>query len=189
MITGRPAELATIIRTAVQMERSWQNKVPQGASERQRYTPWMPFQIFEFIPLVAEALPELNGNVALEIGSGPGTKMLLMQEIFGLDVTGVERNEEYAAAARRLGLNVAVADALTWYGYSGPHLVWFNRVFRDVAAEADLEARVWAETDPGTVAMCANLEVRPPGSWYPVLDAWADRRVGIWQKPFAGGGS
>jgi trans-aconitate methyltransferase len=189
MITGRPAELAAIIRTAAQMELAWKHKVPQTADERARYTPWMPFQLYEFIPLVAEAMPELNGNLALEVGCGPGTKMILMQELFHLDVIGVERNEEYAAAARSMGLNVAVADALTWHGYAGPHLVWFNRLFRDVMAEADLEAKVWAETNPGTVIMCANLEVRPPGAWYPVLDAWDDRRVGIWQKPFAGTGS
>lgn len=189
MITGRSAELAAIIRSAVQMERSWQNKVPQTDAERALYTPWMPFQIFEFLPLVAEALPETEGNLFLEVGAGPGTKMILVHEIFGLDVTGVERNEAYAAAARAMGLDVAVADALTWTGYSGPHLVWFNRVYRDVAAEADLEAKVWAEVDDGTVVMCANLEARPPLSWYPVLDSWQDRRVGIWQRPFAGSGS
>src|SRR5215467_10982556 len=117
MITGRPAELATIIRTAVQMEQAWKHKVPQEKGERQRFTPWMPFPFFDFIALVAEALPEMDGNRALEIGPGPGSKMIIMQELFGLDVSGVERNEEYAAAARRLGLNVAIADALTWNGY------------------------------------------------------------------------
>lgn len=189
MITGRPAELAAIIRTATEMERAWQNKVNQPSHERQRYAPWLPFQIYEYIPLVAEALPETDGNRFLEIGCGIGTKMLLTHELFGLDVSGIERNEEYAAAARRLGLNVAVADALTWNGYDAFDLIWFNRVFRDVAAEADLEARVWSMARPGAVIMCANLEAGPPPSWYPILDEWSDRRIGIVQRPYAGTGS
>lgn len=188
MITGRPAELATIVRTAVQMEIAWKHKVPQGEAERERFTPWMPFPFFEFTSLVYEALPELDGNEFLEVGCGIGTKMIWVQAAIGMNVSGIERNAEYAAAARRMNLNVAVADALTWHGYAGRHLVWFNRVFRDVAAQADLEALIWAGIDPGTVVMCANLEAGPPRAWYPVLED-VDRRVWIVQKPFAGKGS
>jgi len=189
MITGRPAELAAIIRTCAQMELAWKNKIQQSRADRKLFTGWMPFPIFEYAGLVLEALPEVNGNEFLEIGCGIGTKMLLTAELIPeLRVSGIERNEEYAAAARRLSLNVAIADALNWNGYAGPDWIWFNRVFRDVAAQADLEAKVLAETKPGVVLMCANLETGPPRSWYPILED-TDRRVWIVQKPFTGTGS
>jgi hypothetical protein len=179
-----PREIAAIVRTVLQVERKWQGLVPAAGDGR--HTPWMPFQPFAFIALAAEALPEVDFPAVmrarfLEIGAGPGTKMLLMREIFGFSVRGFERTDEYAAAARSMGLDVQTCDALDWKDYSA-ELVWFNRVFRDPAPQRELEQRVWDETDPGAVVMCANLESRPPRSWFPVLDAWDEERRGIWQK-------
>lgn len=183
--TPDPREIAAVVRTVTQVERKWQGLVPAAGNDR--HTPWMPFQPFAFIALAAEALPEVSFRGLpyparfLEIGAGPGTKMLLMREIFGFDVRGFERTDEYAAAGRAMGLDVATCDALDWKDYSA-ELIWFNRVFRDPAPQRELEQRVWDEADPGAVIMCANLESRPPGAWFPVLDAWDEERRGIWQK-------
>jgi trans-aconitate methyltransferase len=184
----RADQLATVLRTAQQMEREWMRKVPGAGDEM--HTPWMPFCIPDFVALMAEALPDLPPGAGrfLEIGAGIGTKMVIARELFGMDVSGVERTDEYASAARTAGLDVQTADALGWDGYGKADLIWFNRPFRDQAAQARLEAQVWAEAAPGTVVICANLETKPPLSWYPVLDAWDDERRGIWQKPFAADG-
>lgn len=182
-MAARWQDVGTVIRIAQETDQKWLGAVPQDAAERARNTPWMPFQLFTFISMVAEAMPELNGNRYLEVGAGPGTRLLVAEEIFGLDGTGFDITDEYAAAGRLMGLDVRTADALAWDGWTGYDLVWFNRALRG-EPQAELERRVWAQVSPGTVVMCANLESRPPMPWYPVLDAWDDSRRGIWQKPF-----
>ena len=190
---SRPAELGAVIRTALQIERKYMGVLQQDPGSRERNTPWMPFNIFRFLALAAEALPELDGAADpvryFEIGAGPGTKMMLMKEIFGFEVHGIEFYDEYAAAARSTGLDVRTVDAMSWPSYAGSGLIWFNRVYRTPAGQKMLEPLVWETASPGTVIMCANLEDRPPMSWYPVLDEWDDSRAGIWQKPFGSAAS
>lgn len=187
-------DVAAIVRTVLQIEQKVRGILRQDEGEHAMFTSWMPFQPFRFIALAAEALPEISFPPdpgtrprALEIGAGPGTKMLLLQELFGFEVHGIEYYDEYAVTARALGLDVVTGDAGAITAYDGYQLIWFNRCFRNPHAEGLLEKRVWACASPGTVVMCANLEGRPPMSWYPVLDEWDDARAGIWQKPFESG--
>lgn len=187
-------DAAAVLRTVLQIEQKHRGTLIQSEAEHAMFTPWMPFQPFSFVTLLAEALTEMNFPPDpdqrprfFEVGAGPGTKMLIARELFGFEVHGIEYYDEYAVSARVLGLDVATADAGAWLAYDGYQLIWFNRVFRDKHAQALLEGRVWACASPGTVVMCANLESRPPMSWYPVLDEWDDSRTGIWQKPFGSG--
>lgn len=180
---SRAATIARTLARAEQLDREWQGKIAQTAAEKPLYTPWMPFQLYEFIPLLAEAQKELpDPQDYFEIGCGPGPKMLVARDLFGLDSRGIDREQEYVAAACSLGLSAAVADAETWTGYGRADITWFNRVARPGDLEARIEAAVWRGIKPGGVVMCANLE-SPPGGWEPVLDDWADRRRGIWRKP------
>jgi trans-aconitate methyltransferase len=169
------------LRTAARLDQEWLQKITQSDQEKQRFTPWMPYPLYEFVALLAEAVPAAPGGRFLDIGAGPGTKMLVAQELFGLDCRGVERVPEYVDAAAEMGLAVSEADALGWGGYGDFDVAWFNRVFRDPGAQAALEAQIWERAVPFAVVICANLE-EPPG-WWPVLDAWADTRRGIYQKP------
>lgn len=187
-------DVAAVLRTALQIEQKLRGTLRQSGDEHAMFTPWMPFQLFRFIAMAAEAVPEISFPPdpgvrprALEIGAGGGTKMLVLQELFGFDVRGIEYYDEYAATARALGLDVVTGDAGATAAYGGYALIWFNRCFRDPHAQRLLEERVWDCASPGTVIMCANLEDRPPMSWYPVLDEWGDSRAGIWQKPFKSG--
>jgi trans-aconitate methyltransferase len=171
------------MRRAVQLDQQWQRKVPEND---RRYTPWMPFSTPAFVALLAEAVPEARetrGDIRfLDIGCGPGSKMLIARDLFGLDATGFDRVPEYTAAARSLGLNANDADAEHYVAYGSFSVIWFNRVARDAEIQARIEARVWRDAAPGAVVLCANLEDRPPAAWLPVLDDWEDRR-GIWAKP------
>jgi trans-aconitate methyltransferase len=151
----------------------------------------MPFSTPAFISMLAEAaqglaeygIPGNSGDIRfLEVGCGPGPKMLIARDLFGMDVRGIDRSDEYTAAARSIGLNASTCDALSYGCYNWAHVTWFNRVARDADIEADIEAVVWRGMMPGSVVMCANLENRPPAPWLPVLDDWEVRR-GIWRKP------
>lgn len=187
-------DVAAVLRTVLQIEQKHRGTLRQGEGEHAMFTSWMPFQPFRFIAMAAEAVPEISFPPdpacrprALEIGAGPGTKMLLLREMFGFEVHGIEYYDEYAVTGRALGLDVVTGDAGASTAYGGYELIWFNRCFRDPRAQRLLERLVWDHASPGTVVMCANLEDRPPMSWYPVLDEWDDSRAGIWQKPFESG--
>lgn len=148
-------------------------------------TPWIPFPWPDFVALVAEALPEAaSGTLFLEIGCGIGTRMLLAQEIFGLDVTGIDAVPELVSTAQtRMSLpNAILADAREFEHYGKYDLIWFNRPLRDAADQLKLEEHVWEAVKPGAVVICANLEGQPPANWWLVLDDMEVRR-GIWQKP------
>jgi hypothetical protein len=84
--------------------------------DNRAYTPWMPFNTPAFISLLAEALAEADVTsrtrrdlVFLDIGCGPGPKMLVARDLFGLDAHGFDRREEYVRAACSLGLDAKVA--------------------------------------------------------------------------------
>lgn len=182
---GRSVQIARLIGRCTQLAREWQGKVPE--TDR-RYAPWMPFSVPAFIAMAAEALawfaddrPGRTGVTALEIGCGPGPFMLLLRDLLGCDVAGFDRNPEYVAAARSLGLDAFEADAFAFPRYGNFDLIWFNRVARDPALQAAIEHAVWTGTAPGSAVMCANLEHPPPQHWIPVLDDWELRR-GIWVK-------
>jgi trans-aconitate methyltransferase len=170
------------ITTAKRTDLEWMRHQEVGRDDF-RFLPWMPFSWPEFIAMIAEAVPELNGLLFLDVGAGPGTRMLLAREIFGLVVHGIDRVPEYCkAACEELGLTVDCEDALRYKRYGEYDLIWVNRPIRDAELQAQLEAKLWDEMAPGAVVGCANLEDRPPQHWYPILDDWELRR-GVWQKP------
>lgn len=178
--SSRAARIAGSMRLAGQLARDWQRRIPE---DDRRYAPWMPFPLPAFIALLAEALPEADGDYFLEAGCGPGPGMLLARDIFGLDAHGFDRVREYVIAARTLGLNADVADAAEYAGYGKARLIWFNRVARDPVLQARIEAKVWRDAAPGAVVMCAHLESPPPETgWAVILDDWGDLRRGIWRK-------
>lgn len=186
-MTTRASVVASVLRRAARLDREWLGKVAQGDEERRLWTPWMPFSLGEFTMLLAESLaayePGADENVTfLEIGCGPGPKLLVARDVFGLDAYGFDRVADYVAAARTLGLPADTGDAVTFAGYGRAAITWFNRVARDAGIQAQIEAKVWRDTAPGSVVMCANLEAPPPASWFPVVDDWEARR-GAWMKP------
>lgn len=156
--------------------------------DNRAYTPWMPFSTPAFIALLAEALAEADVTprtrrdlVFLDIGCGPGPKMLVARDLFGLDAHGFDRREEYVKAACSLGLDAKTADAETFEHYGAADVLWANRVARDGQIQARIEQKMLRDMKPGATVIMANYEVVPPG-WYPILED-AETRRGIWQKP------
>jgi SAM-dependent methyltransferase len=173
--------LQDTIRTAARLEDAWRQKIALPEADRARYLPFMPFQLPAFDALLYEAMTEAPGDRFLDIGCGPGSKLLIAQEHYGLDAYGIDRVPEYVAAAREAGLKADVADALDWTGYGDFDLIWFYRPMADPALQAQLEWHVWNSMAPGAIVACANLE-SPPPFFLPVLDDWELKR-GIWMKP------
>jgi SAM-dependent methyltransferase len=179
-MTPDPSAIREVLIRAGQIENEQTRKAIPSADPR--YLPWMPFQIPEFVALLAEAIPATPGTRFLGIGAGPGTKELLARDIFGLDPTCLEINPELAAVAQAAGMDVVVGDALDFTGYGAYDLIWFYRPVRDPDLQAALEKAVWDGMSPGAVAVCAALESPPPQArFWPVLED-LDRPRGIWCK-------
>jgi SAM-dependent methyltransferase len=185
-MTNHAQLIRSTIGAVVALDAEWRTS-PAGRDDLSTYLPYMPTPPWpDFVALLAEALPEaVTGDRFLEIGAGVGTRMMLAEAVFGLDVHGVERVPEYVKAARERGLQVDEADALGWDGYGGYDIVFFNRVFADQDSQARLEQQVYAGMKPGAVVIAANLLAPPPRTWYPVLDDGEVRRW-ILQKPLPG---
>lgn len=169
------------IALVTRMDAEWRSS-QAGRDDPAVYLPWMPFPWPDFIALTAEAMPEVAGDQFLDIGCGPGTKMILADVIFGLRASGIERAPEMVKEASQLGLQAFEEDALGWGNYGRYDLVFFNRPFFDNTLQAELERQVWAGMKSGAVVIGVNLVAPPPASWYPVLDDGEVRRW-ISQKP------
>jgi hypothetical protein len=173
-------ELSKAIEQAQLLTRN----APQVAADPSN-TPWMPFNLFDFAALLFEAVPLIPDDATLlEVGCGPGPNLVLARAL-GLDAYGIEVSAELAAPGIDAGLTIEVADALAYDGYRKPAAVWLNRPVRDRGREAALEQKIWREMAGGAVAICANLENRPPESWFIINDSWESLRRGAWVKPHA----
>lgn len=190
MIAGVPAftasrdlpfkTAAAVIRQVQETEHRW---FAQG-DPKSAVLPWMPFQPADFLSIVFECVPELNGHVFLDVGCGPGTKMQLASHFFGFDAWGVEIDPAMVKEAEKHG-QVVCADALKAAPatYAFYDLIWLYRPFRDPALEDELEKRIMAEMKPGAILAGGAWENCPADSrWITVVDDWGLRR-GAWMKP------
>ena len=190
MIAGVPAftasrdlpfkTAAAVIRQVQETEHRW---FAQG-DPKSPVLPWMPFQPADFLSFVFECVPELGGREFLDVGCGPGTKMLLAKHFFGLEPCGIEISETMSVAAEEHGA-VRTGDALLAPEgvYENFDLIWLYRPFRDPELEDQLEKRIMGEMKPGAILAGGAWENCPADSrWIPVVDDWELRR-GAWLKP------
>ena len=70
-----------------QIERRWQGQGDIG--NEAMFAGWMPSDVAQFLVLLIEAMYESPGTGFLEVGCGPGTKMMLARDLFGLGRDGV----------------------------------------------------------------------------------------------------
>lgn len=171
---------AAVIRDVQKTEHQW---FSQG-DPKSPVLPWMPFQPADFLSIVFECVPELAGRGFLDVGCGPGTKMLLASHFYGLNACGIEIVPEMAKAAGQHG-EVWNDDALAAPPGTYAHwdLIWLYRPFRDRLLEEQLEARIMDEMQPGAILAGGGWELCPAAiGWLPVMDDWELRR-GAWMKP------
>jgi SAM-dependent methyltransferase len=162
-----PGVLRESIKLAAKLEKDWLGQVPEI---NRQHCPLMPFPMHAFISLLDDGFTAAPGNRFLDVGAGPGSKMIRARDSYGMDVTGIEVVPEYAAEAGRRGLDVRVGDALDFTDYGDFDLIWLYRPFRDPDLEADLEKIIWDGMRAGAIVMCAGLEAMPPaGSFWPEL--------------------
>lgn len=179
---------ASVIKEVIKSEAQW---FAQG-DPRSPTNPWMPFQCADFLAILFDCVPEMRGGRSfLDIGCGPGTKMRLASQLYGLDAWGIEIDPAMAKEAEKYatslhGLSAVIcADALKAGpgAYGAWDLIWLYRPFRDRDLETQLETRIMDEMKPGAILAGGGWEICPADHrWLTVVDDWELRR-GAWMKP------
>jgi SAM-dependent methyltransferase len=149
------------------------------------HTSFMPHQPADFLAIMSDCVASAQGGKFLDVGCGPGTKMLLAQEIFGLDVHGIELNPEMAAKANeQFPDRVITGDALNGDGlYTVQDIIWLYRPFKDGTKEDELERLIMHRMKPGAILVGGAWEMSDkPKGWHTVVDDWEIGR-GAWKKP------
>jgi hypothetical protein len=156
--------------------------------------PWMPYQPADFIGIMWDCMAETGGPFFLDVGCGPGTKMRIAKELFGMIPLGIEIDEPMASLAGDHGL-VYHGDALTLPTieriYARADVIWLYRPFRDPDHEAKLEQLAIASMKPGAILAGGSWETDVAAlGWQTVVDDCllspdGSARIwrGAWQKP------
>jgi precorrin-6B methylase 2 len=160
------------------IERAWMGTGNHGTQD---HLPWMPYSVSKFVAFLLDAMMVTPGDQFLDIGAGPGTKVMLAEALFSLQAYGIERVRDYVDAAVAQGVQVAHADALSYPAYSEPDILYLNRPCHG-QLEVKLERKIMEEMRPGAVLIMANASTRPPDDWEPVTLEW-DMNSGVWKKP------
>lgn len=130
---------------------------------------------------IAALRPTAEGQLRfLDVGAGIGTK-LLVAEGLGLRATGIEIRPEYIEVARRLELNVELADAMTWDRYAEFDIVYAYRPMMTQESQAVLDARIQTMMRPGGVLFLVGYVSAPIG-WEALAP---DFTHDLWRKPSA----
>jgi hypothetical protein len=111
-----------------------------------------------------------NGLNFLEVGSGPGTKILFAKEVFGIASTGFDidpkavrdANEMFEARGAKY-LHTWIQDAEAYSAYDAYDIVFSNRPLRDYDREVQLEQRVFEDMLVGSVLILGNPLSMPAG--------------------------
>ena len=189
-MTASPQVIAGLARSVQETEHRY-----NLTGERSAVTlPFMPYQPADFIGILWECMPVITKTKPvilptsppqtlyeapkfLDVGCGPGTKVAIAENLFGLYSFGIEIDSGMAFDAARLlaaaDANIEHGDALGMpTGYYGDFdLIWLYRPFRDPDKERELETLIIREMKPGAVLAGGSWETDPAGlGWEPIVD-------------------
>ncbi len=192
-MTTRAQDIAALVSNVADTEHRF---LLHGDRHDPRVTPWMPYQPADFIAIIWECLPVVTTLAQdhtpkfLDVGSGPGTKLDIAQDLFGLEVCGVEIDSGMAAEAKLFTVH---QNALDFPHYKDFDLIWLYRPFRDAGLERELETLIIQEMKPGAILAGGSWET-DPGSlgWETIVDDTLNNPNGpgciwrgAWRKPQA----
>ena len=148
------------------------------------FNPWMPFQMADFIAVMAECVAVSGGGSFLDVGSGIGTKIEVAKALFGLKAAGLEIDPDMFRYANASGRTTILADALSANPehYSTADIIWVYRPFRDSFSQRLLEHTIYGYMKPGAIIAGGALE-NPPNGFEIIIDDWEIGCRGAWKKP------
>ena len=119
----------------------------------------------------------------LEVGCGPGTKLVVAEKVFGLDAGGFDYNPDYVRDANALLQSKGckggafVADAReVGAPYNIADVIWLNRPFVHLELTRHLEKTVLNRMHPGAYVILGNYATNPKELGWQVI---AEDKVAI----------
>jgi hypothetical protein len=124
----------------------------------------------------------------LEVGCGPGTKLVIAEKVFGLDAGGIDYNPEYVRDANELlqskgckgGAFVADAREVK-VPYILADVIWLNRPFVHLELARHLEKTVLNRMHPGAYIILGNYAIDPKELGWQVIAE--DKMAIVLRKP------
>jgi SAM-dependent methyltransferase len=159
---------SALLQELIAMEATWTDTEPERDEWRYR-----PYPLGKFGRLLWLAVQEWDKTHSvnadfLEIGCGPGTKVVFVNVVFRLDADGFDIVPKYIEAAKQLAeardadVGLTVLDAMS-ADYSETAIIFNNRPFRDLDLQAKLDQKIYAEMSTGSLLMMGNQVTQPPG--------------------------
>jgi SAM-dependent methyltransferase len=121
--------------------------------DKQQYG-FIPFPCGSFCDMLIEASVYFGMDTNkrfLDIGCGPGTKLLMAKCFF--DAYGIEVIERFIEQGRVFGLTERIfnADALLFEQYADYDVLYFYRPFKEAVFQRQLEDRIYAHMKRGAL--------------------------------------
>jgi SAM-dependent methyltransferase len=183
------------------VERAWNSR--EVHYPREDAVHWMPYAIPQFVSLLTEAVmvaPQRSKYLFsvgparfLDVGCGPGTKMRLAAEMFGLDTYGIDIVPRFIHEALAYGCKAALMDAFDFpehpfpdqgepaMGYAAFDIVYVNR---PSGLQDELESLIMDRMSSDAVLVAVNWRNSPgKAGWVPVSEEYGEPVCGVWMKP------
>lgn len=182
----------SLLRQLHALEQSWNaHKVHYP---REDAVPFLPFPIPRFITMLADAVmaaptrwsasAQEHGAVVptfIDVGCGPGTKIRLAEQMFGLDGYGIDIVPAFVAEAQSCGVKAGLIDAFEFNSYDAFDIVFANR---PSTQQDELEKLICGAMRDGAVLMGANWRHQPAEfGLEPVAVEYGRPVCGVWRKP------
>jgi SAM-dependent methyltransferase len=141
------------------LEPRWAGPCP-GETTFYGYEP-LPLQ--QFLPGLVVCEQATVGRRFLDVGCGIGRAMLIAQ-LMGWDVTGLERHRPYIEAGRELvpEATFIAGEADDFAGYGGFDVVYSYRLCVNDEDQDQLERRILDRMRPGAIAFFGHRTLKTP---------------------------
>jgi SAM-dependent methyltransferase len=190
-------------------ERTWNTR--DVSYPRDDAVHWQPYAVPSFVALLTEAMTcapyrqysqvgwleaasdwSPDALRMIDVGCGPGTKLRLAQEMFGLNVYGIDLVQRFVDEAMHYGIRAQCVDAFelpehgskgtaTPWGYADFDIVYVNR---PSGLQDELEPLIMERMAPSAVLVAVNWRNNPGKSgWASQYEEFGEPVCGVWVKP------
>jgi SAM-dependent methyltransferase len=153
--------------------------MPEAGKDGQSWM-YRPYPLSTLGKVLTDIDKEVQLTSFLEVGCGPGTKLLMVDRLFpDVDVVGFDYNAEYIEMATELirsygrtdAIGLGVDMAQDFKGYDTFSCVYLNRPLWNWQMAEILENHIASTMTPGSVLILVNAASQPP--WRVITEATA----------------
>lgn len=176
----------SFLREIDAIEKSW---IIRGAKPAPGMVGWIPQPVGQFTAMLMDAVAasRVTRPVFLDVGSGPGSKVLLATALFGIRGYGIELSQDMAHFAQARGVDTLSVDALQYDGYGLADIVLLNRPVQDRQAECEHRVRDLMRRDAILIHVNGAADPGEDWDWELISQEYGRPVAGVWRKSLSPG--